>query len=386
MSLGGRRHRNSVFIKSLHKLLRCAVSSEYHRSAPSLFLCHLCKLFCHKPVFQPAVGKGLAGKSPLQAAPLPEILVDPVFIVPDQTGCGLQNAAGAPVIGREKYSVLLRVLPVMDKISQEALHHQGICSAESVDGLIIIPHYKKIVCRGGKEGKYLILGGTDILKFVHQNPPEALSPHPEYVRALHEEALAAQDHIIKVQPSPPLHIGIVGPYEFRNPFLCAGKTVFKAADQKLQLFRTCFFRQESRPQITKMLQVSLFGLWIHKAVLFTGRFLENAQKNRMKCTENRFRVRAGMQKAPAHMCRSRPGKCEDQYGGWINAPVFDQIADTLYQNECLSAAGSCNNGTGPRPIMDGGVLCRISLQFISVSSLRLSEKTVVIPLFPYRFF
>ena len=72
------------------------------------------------------------------------------------------------------------------------------------------------------------------------------------------------------------------------------------------------------------------------------------------------------------MCGSRPGEGEDQYGGWIDAPLFDQTADALHQYQCLPASRSGNNGTGPRPLSDGGFLCRISFLFTSVSHLCLT--------------
>ena len=171
-----RKIRDCLFLKYLQKLSRRPVGTKEYSCPLPLRRCHHFQFPGNKMVLQVAVGKRAAGKNPLLSCTGPEILVDPVPVAADLGYRGLQDSLSAAVIGRQEEHTVLRIVPVQNIISEKVLHHQGIRSPESVDGLIVIPDNKEVVQRRGQKTEHLILARAHILKFVDQNPAKALLP------------------------------------------------------------------------------------------------------------------------------------------------------------------------------------------------------------------
>ena len=149
----------------------------------------------------------------------------------------------APVIGGQTDSSRRVLFSIQTEIRQKTLHCSGIRTPEAIDGLVIISHYKKIAAGSGDQQQGLVLGWTDVLKFVYQNPLKTAAPLCADVRPAAQQIPAFEDHIIEIQTSPALQIVVVLPDQGGNPGLDAGKAVFETADQKLKLFHCDPFRQ-----------------------------------------------------------------------------------------------------------------------------------------------
>ena len=71
-----------------------------------------------------------------------------------------------------------------------------------INGLVVVPHDKKIVLRLCQQTDDIILKLIDVLKFIHQDIAEFLLPRPKDVLPFIKQFIAGKQHIVKVQLSP----------------------------------------------------------------------------------------------------------------------------------------------------------------------------------------
>ena len=72
-------------------------------------------------------------------------------------------------------------------------------AAKSINRLIIVAHYKKIILRSGKHPDNLILNSIDILKFINQYVGIFFLPGQQYVRPLLKKLPGLNKHIVIIQ-------------------------------------------------------------------------------------------------------------------------------------------------------------------------------------------
>ena len=71
-----------------------------------------------------------------------------------------------------------------------------------IDGLIVIPYNKQIICRCSQHLQYFILKTVNILKLIHQNVNKLFLPGFQNIRSLGKKFITTEDHIIKIQLPP----------------------------------------------------------------------------------------------------------------------------------------------------------------------------------------
>ena len=78
------------------------------------------------------------------------------------------------------------------------LHDPWTGSPESIDGLIVVPHYEKIVPGLRQKTQHLILHLVDILELVHQDIGKPLLPPLQDIRPGLEQPQAVEEHIFEI--------------------------------------------------------------------------------------------------------------------------------------------------------------------------------------------
>ena len=277
------------------------MGAEYDACSFQLFRGQRQQLLRDKRVLSFSVCKGPAVKEPGIFRACPEGFFNAVPVFADQDVPRLQDGAAAAVIGGQIDPA--RDIPVLIQmeILQKTFHHERVGSAESVDGLVVIPHYEKIVVGSRKQEQSLVLGGAHVLEFIDQNPAKTAAPPGPDVRPAAKQVPAAEDHVVKVQAAPASQVAVVIPDQCGKPWLKAGKSVFVTADQKLQLFHGGFFGQtkrlplgpgavckemvfpvcpaEVRPDFTQMPEIFVFFILSYDTEPLPGGFLQDSVKN-----------------------------------------------------------------------------------------------------------
>ena len=87
----------------------------------------------------------------------------------------------------------------------EIQHYLRTGSPESVDALVIIPDYEKIIKRCRQHPYHLILHWIYILKLIDQNVFKSRTPHFQYFRILTKKLPALKHHVIKIYLSGNTH-------------------------------------------------------------------------------------------------------------------------------------------------------------------------------------
>ena len=125
-------------------LCRCSMGAENDSCLFQLFRRQRQKLTGYKGVLGFSVSKGTTVKTPWICRAGPEGFFNAVSVFADQAGSRLKDRAAAAVIGGQidsagDFSALRQM-----KILQKSFHHEGVGAAESVDRLVVIPHYEEI--------------------------------------------------------------------------------------------------------------------------------------------------------------------------------------------------------------------------------------------------
>ena len=364
------------------------MSAENDSCPGTLFRGHLQEFPGYEFILGPSVGKGAAGCQTGFRGSCPEILGNPAAVLADQSRPGLENGLSAAVIGCQIDSSRQVLFSVQTEILQKTPHGVWIRPPEAIDGLVVISHYKKIVAGSGNQQQGLVLGWTHVLKFVYQDPLKTAAPQGADVRPAAQQIPAFEDHIIEIQASPALQIVVVLPDQGGNPGLDAGKAVFVTADQKLELFHRDSFRQtelipggrrtclvwkflfHDSPKVgtdlAEVPKVAVFLILSDDPESFTGGFLQNPVKNRVKSPEKdipgvfsfgRFQLK-GHESVSHFQCR-RAGESHDQNAGGVDPEAIDQVSDPFNQYKGLAAAGSGNDCAGSPAVTDCLLLGRI---------------------------
>ena len=81
-----------------------------------------------------------------------------------------QDTGTAAIVYIQQNGLCFRIIP------GEVQHDLRSGSPEMINGLVVVPHNKQIICRSCQHAQDFVLQAVDILKFIHQNMYKLFSP------------------------------------------------------------------------------------------------------------------------------------------------------------------------------------------------------------------
>ena len=120
-------------------------------------------------------------------------------------------------------------------------HNFRLRTAEPIDGLVIISHYKEIIFRCGKHTHDLPLDQIDILKLINQNITVLFLPCRKNILPLGKQVICVCQHIIKIYQAVSFEPLIIFPVNLPENLLpTAGR--IKMFQRNLLIFHTADLR------------------------------------------------------------------------------------------------------------------------------------------------
>ena len=192
-------------------------------------------IFCQKCILFIAVLKVLKTHLLFPGFSGTDLFRKTFFIVCDQAHSCLHNRRLTPVIYFKIHNLCLRVYLLKSQ------HNFRLRTAEPIDGLVIISHYKEIIFRCGKHTHDLPLDQIDILKFVDQNITVLFLPCRKNILPLGKQLICVCQHIIKIYQAVSFEPLIIFPVNLPENLLpTAGR--IKMFQRNLLIFHTADLR------------------------------------------------------------------------------------------------------------------------------------------------
>ena len=245
-----RKKRNAPGQKLLRQIAGLPVGAVEHRHLPKCqtFPVKLTDLFYDRLIFLKNGRIFPHRDASLLPARRRYTLVKPIFIVGNQRkGCP-DNPASAPVIFLQTQLVCTCIIP--GKMS----HQFRPCTAELVDGLVIVAHKKQLVLRRCQKAQNLVLQRIHILHLIHQYVPKLLLPDLQVIGALQKQLPGHREHIVKIDESICAQLPVIGRINIAKLRGSTALCIIVLQRQLVVFDRTDFLQKQSR-------QLLAFILW-----------------------------------------------------------------------------------------------------------------------------
>ena len=198
-----------------------------------------------------------------------QFFLESCFISADHFHGGIQDPFAAPVIHIQNHLLCPGI------ILREIQHDLRTGAPEMINGLVVVPHDKKIVLRLCQQTDDIILKLIDVLKFIHQDITEFLLPRPKDVLPFIKQFIAGKQHIVKIQLSSFSQHVPVSSVNLAEHFVrtAGGIIMFQGNPVSLDhtdLFRDLFckipLRRELAPEIQRQLPEDSVLLFFRKNI------------------------------------------------------------------------------------------------------------------------
>ena len=308
---------------------------------------------------------------------LPDLLLVAHRISADHVRCQVADISRAAEVAVEKILFCLR------KILRKVQHDLRLRTPEAIDRLIVVPHHEKIVSRRRQKLYDVILKPVNVLKFIHKNVPEPVSPACQNIRARRKKLPGINHQIVVIKLSRTLHAAAIFPVNLPEQLFRHARRIIMLKRDTLVLHPADLARhivQELR--LVLDLYIHRSGDFSEKTVFFFLRcdvgacivvcVSENFEEKRVKGSEADLCLPAVCQrkKALLHFLGGSPGEGNDQNMDRQNAALLCKVFGPFCDNCGFPGTGSCKNDRRTLPVHNRFLLC-FGKRHLTAPALRL---------------
>ena len=295
-----------------------------------------------------------------------EILLKPLFIVSDHLQRVSYDIRRRTVVRAEKD--LLRAGIILPELE----HERRICSPESIDRLIVVADYEKIIFGLCQHPYHVILDPVDILELIDQDIAELFLPLREHVRPGCKQFIAEDKHIVEINLPELLSLHFILSVDvpegvraafFRYELIRIDPVILDPSDFCRKILYEVFLVKNFHLLPADSGAENLIFLFLGKNVLLSHpvRPFQDSVVDPVESPGCHRKILSPRQRAePGFHLRSRKtGKSNDQNFFWPYFILFDKIFNSVYNRERLPRPGACEHETGTFSMGDCFFLCLI---------------------------